>query len=299
MAWPRRRHLDVVAGPRGVHGRGRRGPRAHPRRRCLPGQRLPGAVGCRRRRTRARSLAAALAAGNPAPFAGVVHVPAGAGVQPVWVVTASPELFLRLADGVVTSGPIKGTATTADALSAKDERRERHDRRHGPQRPPTRLRAGHRRGHRPAGVRNVTPAWCTSSRPAGLSTRSVVAAPDLWEEILDATYPPASVSGAPKSAALGIIEHWSRDPAGPTAAPSAGSTSARRHGAAAGGRHPHVLVVRRGAALRYRRRDHLGERRRGRVARDRAEGRAAGRAGLRLTSPRRPVRQEADAERRR
>ena len=30
----------------------------------------------------------------------------------VWVVTASPELFLRVEDGVVTRGPIKGTAAT-------------------------------------------------------------------------------------------------------------------------------------------------------------------------------------------
>ncbi|HMO12470.1 MAG TPA: chorismate-binding protein, partial [Actinotalea sp.] len=72
-------------------------------------------------------LAEVLAAGNPAPYAGWVHVPVGARtpagvpVPPVWVVSASPELFLRVAGGVVTSGPIKGTARTAAGLTAKDE----------------------------------------------------------------------------------------------------------------------------------------------------------------------------------
>jgi para-aminobenzoate synthetase component 1 len=68
----------------------------------------------------ARALGARLAAGNPAPYAGVVHVPGGGAVPPVWVVSASPELYLRVADGWVTSAPIKGTAPTADGLTAKD-----------------------------------------------------------------------------------------------------------------------------------------------------------------------------------
>ncbi len=54
----------------------------------------------RARRTRARrpgaARAARLARGNPAPYAGVVHVPAASGLPPAWVVTASPELYLRL-----------------------------------------------------------------------------------------------------------------------------------------------------------------------------------------------------------
>src|SRR5690606_32427783 len=61
-----------------------------------------------------------LARHNPAPYSGLVHVPQGSGVRPTWVVTASPELFLSLDDGVLASGPIKGTATTAAGLLPKD-----------------------------------------------------------------------------------------------------------------------------------------------------------------------------------
>ena len=61
-------------------------------------------------------LAGALASGNPAPYAGVLRLPA-AGVH---VVTASPELFLRRSGDVVESGPIKGTARTAAELLPKD-----------------------------------------------------------------------------------------------------------------------------------------------------------------------------------
>ncbi len=68
----------------------------------------------------AGALAARLATGNPAPYAGVVHVPGGGDAPPVWVVTASPELYLRVDGGWVTSGPIKGTAATPAGLTAKD-----------------------------------------------------------------------------------------------------------------------------------------------------------------------------------
>jgi para-aminobenzoate synthetase component 1 len=54
-------------------------------------------------------LAGRLAAGNPAPFAGIVDLPA----RGVRVVTASPELYLRRAGRLVTSEPIKGTARVA------------------------------------------------------------------------------------------------------------------------------------------------------------------------------------------
>jgi para-aminobenzoate synthetase component 1 len=61
-------------------------------------------------------LAALLAEGNPAPYAGVVHLPA----LDVSVVSASPELFLSRDGDLVTSGPIKGTARTRDGLTDKD-----------------------------------------------------------------------------------------------------------------------------------------------------------------------------------
>ena len=50
----------------------------------------------------------------PAPYAGVVVLP---GVE---VVCASPELFLSRDGDLVTTGPIKGTAPTAEQLLPKD-----------------------------------------------------------------------------------------------------------------------------------------------------------------------------------
>src|SRR4051794_14634762 len=55
------------------------------------------------------ALAAELRFGNPAPFAGVIDVPARDGVPRTTVVSASPELFLRRSGQVVTTSPIKGT----------------------------------------------------------------------------------------------------------------------------------------------------------------------------------------------
>ncbi|MDN5717698.1 MAG: chorismate-binding protein, partial [Janibacter sp.] len=61
-------------------------------------------------------LAAVLAQGNPAPFAGIVHVPS-VGVD---VVTASPERYLTRTGDLLCSSPIKGTAPTLDQMLAKD-----------------------------------------------------------------------------------------------------------------------------------------------------------------------------------
>ncbi|MCL2595900.1 MAG: chorismate-binding protein, partial [Promicromonosporaceae bacterium] len=69
----------------------------------------------------AAALAATLATGNPAPYAGAIHVPGGIdGVESVWVVTASPESYLSLSKGSITSSPMKGTARTPEGLTAKD-----------------------------------------------------------------------------------------------------------------------------------------------------------------------------------
>ncbi len=121
LARPRRRatgrsSLDRAAYTAGV----RADPRAHRGRRGLPGQPVPRAVRAAARPDPARSdvdaLAALLARGNPAPYAGTVRLP-GHGVE---VATASPELFLRRDGDVVASGPIKGTGRTAADLLAKD-----------------------------------------------------------------------------------------------------------------------------------------------------------------------------------
>lgn len=153
----------------------------------------------------ARGLAARLVAGNPAPYAGGVHVPDGGPVPGSWVVTASPELFLRLQDGVLTSGPIKGTAVTADGLTAKDRAENVMI--------TDLVRNDLQRVCAPGTVR-VTDLLGVEQHPglvhlvstiAGDLTPAVRDAPDAMAQVLAATYPPGSVSGAPKSSALRVI----------------------------------------------------------------------------------------------
>ncbi|MEE6297151.1 chorismate-binding protein [Georgenia wangjunii] len=151
----------------------------------------------------AAALAAVLAAGNPAPYAGYVHVPAASGHPPAWVVTASPELSLSVADGFVTSGPIKGTGRTAADLAEKDRAENVMI---------TDL------------VRNDLQQVCVPGSVEVLDLLAVEHHPGLvhlvsrvrgrlleddparlWSGLLAAAHPPGSVSGAPKSSALRLI----------------------------------------------------------------------------------------------
>lgn len=163
----------------------------------------------------ARALAAVLDAGNPAPYAGGVHVPTGSDAEPVWVVTASPELFLRVADGVVTSGPIKGTAATSDGLTAKDRAENVMI---------TDLVRNDLQRVCAPGTVEVTSLLGEERHPGlvhlvstvqGVLDPVVATAPDLWARLLDATYPPGSVSGAPKASALDIIDSLETSERGP------------------------------------------------------------------------------------
>ncbi|MDT0345587.1 chorismate-binding protein [Streptomyces litchfieldiae] len=143
------------------------------------------------------ALSAVLAAGNPAPYAGAVRLPAH-GVE---VATASPELFLRRRGRAVASGPIKGTAPTAEAMLAKDRAENvmivdlvRND-------------LG--RVCVPGSV--AVPGLCVIESHPGLvhlvSTVTGELAPGAgWPELLAGTFPPGSVTGAPKSSALRIID---------------------------------------------------------------------------------------------
>lgn len=142
-----------------------------------------------------------LAAGNPAPHGGFLRLPE-AGVS---IASASPELFLRLApeadDRVLTSGPIKGTGRTAEDLSDKDAAENvmivdlvRNDL---------------AQVCRPGTV-TVPHLLQVQEHPGLVHLVSYVegrlAPSATWSDILDATFPPGSVTGAPKRAALGIIE---------------------------------------------------------------------------------------------
>lgn len=144
------------------------------------------------------ALGAALAAGNPAPYAAVVRLPEH-GVQ---VASASPERFLRREGDQVWSSPIKGTASTPEGLTAKDEAENvmivdlvRNDLgrvcRWGSVSVPSLLAVEHHPGlvHLVSTVQGRLRAGCG------------------WAELVAATFPPGSVTGAPKLAAL---EHIAR-----------------------------------------------------------------------------------------
>ncbi|NTW39376.1 MAG: chorismate-binding protein [Cellulomonadaceae bacterium] len=168
---------------------------------------LPAAVG----EPDAGALQTRLAHGNPAPYAGGVHVPGGSGVEPVWVVTASPELFLRVEDGLVASGPIKGTAVTPEGLTPKDEAENVMI--------ADMVRNDLQRVCMPGTV-EVTSLLALEQHPGLVHLVTTVQGrllrerPD-WGSILAATYPPASVSGAPKVAALKLIGELEPVPRGP------------------------------------------------------------------------------------
>lgn len=155
----------------------------------------------------ARALAERLTRGNPAPYAGGLVVP---GEHPVWVVSASPELFVRIADGVITSGPIKGTAATADGLTDKDRAENVMI--------ADMVRNDLQRICLPGTVE--VSALLALERHPGLvhlvtTVQGRLRAGIGWSDVLTATYPPASVSGAPKHAALQTISALEPERRGP------------------------------------------------------------------------------------
>ena len=153
-----------------------------------------------------RALGALLASGNPAPYAATIHLPE-AGLE---VVCASPEAFLVRHGARVTSSPIKGTAPDADGLLPKDYAENvmivdlvRND-----------------LGHvaRPGTVE--VDALCRVEEHPGLvhlvSDVSGTLHPGTsWRDILAGTFPPGSVSGAPKHTALLAIADLEPVPRGP------------------------------------------------------------------------------------
>jgi para-aminobenzoate synthetase component I len=162
------------------------------------------------------ALGAALGVGNPAPYAAVVRVPSSnmaaravTGGSGCHVASASPERFLRRDGRTVLSSPIKGTADRVDALLPKDRAENvmivdlvRND-------------LG-----RVCEFGSVTvPALCAVEDHPGLvhlvSTVRGRLRPDVgWPELLAATFPPGSVTGAPKLAALDVIARLEPVPRG-------------------------------------------------------------------------------------
>ena len=151
------------------------------------------------------ALGAALAEGNPAPYSAVVRIP-DAGIE---VASASPERFLWRSGDRVVSSPIKGTASTAEGFSDKDRAENVMI---------VDL------------VRNDLGRVCETGSVTVPSLLAVEAHPGLfhlvstvegrlrpgtgWAGAIDATFPPGSVTGAPKIAAcrrIAELESASRD----------------------------------------------------------------------------------------
>jgi para-aminobenzoate synthetase component 1 len=143
------------------------------------------------------ALGAALAVGNPAPFSAVVRLPA----HGVHVASASPELFLRRVGRDVWSSPIKGTARVERELLPKDRAENvmivdlvRND-----------------LGRVCEWGSVDVPALCALEQHPGLvhlvSTVHGRLRPGAgWAEAIDATFPPGSVTGAPKISACAHID---------------------------------------------------------------------------------------------
>jgi para-aminobenzoate synthetase component 1 len=156
------------------------------------------------------ALAARLRRGNPAPHSGVVDVEARGGHPGDRIVCASPELFLRREERIVTSSPIKGTAADAEGMLPKDYAENvmivdlvRNDL---------------QRACDPGTV-EVTSLLAVERHP-GLAhlvstVRGRLAARVGWPALLDAMAPAGSVSGAPKSSALRVIADLEPVPRGP------------------------------------------------------------------------------------
>ena len=139
------------------------------------------------------ALGAALAEGNPAPYSAVVRIPA-VGCH---VASASPERFLSRDGDVVESRPIKGTAPDPSGLTAKDRAENvmivdlvRND-------------LG-----RVCDFGSIeVPALLSLEHHPGLvhlvsTVRGRLRPGRGWADAITATFPPGSVTGAPKLAAL-------------------------------------------------------------------------------------------------
>jgi para-aminobenzoate synthetase component 1 len=152
------------------------------------------------------ALGASLAGGNPAPHAAVVRLPE----HGVHLASASPERFLRRDGRLVESQPIKGTAVDAARFLPKDRAENvmivdlvRND-----------------LGRVCEWGSVQVPALCAIEAHPGLvhlvsTVRGRLRAEVGWPELLAATFPPGSVTGAPKLAAIDAIAALEPVPRGP------------------------------------------------------------------------------------
>lgn len=153
-----------------------------------------------------RALGGVLAQGNPAPYAATIDIPE-AGLE---IACASPEAYLTRRADTLTSSPIKGTAATATEMLPKDfaENVMIVDL----------VRNDLQKVCRPGTVR-VDHLCRVEEHPGLVHLVSDVSGhlreDATWREVLDASFPPGSVSGAPKHTALQAIADLEAAPRGP------------------------------------------------------------------------------------
>jgi para-aminobenzoate synthetase component I len=140
-------------------------------------------------------LHALLSRDNPAPHSAMIRIP---GV--LEMASASPELFLAREGDVIETGPIKGTGRTAGDLLPKDRAENVMI--------VDLMRNDLSRVCRTGSV--SVPALLEEEAHPGLvhlvsRVRGILGADATWAAILEATFPPGSVTGAPKIAAMQAI----------------------------------------------------------------------------------------------
>lgn len=151
------------------------------------------------------ALSHVLARGNPARHAARIVIPAHEGVPGAWIVSASPELYLSVDQGRVASAPIKGTAAPGAVMLEKDIAENimitdliRNDLSHVAV--PGSVAVDELLGlHEHPGLVHL------QSTVSALLAEPFDWTPHMWPALLGGTFPPGSVSGAPKESALRII----------------------------------------------------------------------------------------------
>lgn len=142
-------------------------------------------------------LHALLERDHPAPYAGMLRLPE----HGVHIATASPELFLKRAGAVISSAPIKGTAPSPAEMLEKDAAENIMI---------TDLVRNDLGRITTAGSVRVRSLLATQTHPGLVHLVSTVEGrlEDAigWTQIMQATFPPGSVTGAPKHTALRIID---------------------------------------------------------------------------------------------
>ncbi|NBO25830.1 MAG: anthranilate synthase component I family protein [Actinobacteria bacterium] len=148
---------------------------------------------------------------NPAPYLSALQIPASLSglAEDVRVVSASPELFLSRKKQTLRSSPIKGTAKVANDLLEKDQSENimivdlvRNDLGQVCE----------------SGSVNVVDLLRLEQHPGLVhlvsDVEGTLPADTSWSKIFSALLPPGSVSGAPKSSALEVIQRLENGPRG-------------------------------------------------------------------------------------